>query len=240
MLSILQSNKTHRIFFDQDIKVDKKILLNKENINRLKNVLRLKNGSEVYLFNGNGKEYSGKVHFDEKDYINVNRLNREMEKNKDVTILGQSISNNKYMDLAIQKSTEIGVDKIIPIITKRSHPGDHDKKMSHWRKIIIHATEQSNGLFIPEITYPTTFSAIIGVNHTEKCEKYLFDKSGEKLAIIKKISSEKILLIGPEGGFTKEEIETARNFHWNIVSLGDRILRTETAAIVAQTLLKSF
>ena len=237
MLSILQSNKTHRIFFDQDIKVDKKILLNKENINRLKNVLRLKNESEIYLFNGNGKEYSGKVHFDEKDYINVNRLNREMKKNKDVTILGQSISNNKYMDLAIQKSTEIGVDKIIPIITKRSHPGDHDKKMTHWRKIIIHATEQSNGLFIPEITYPTTFSEIIGVNHREK---YLFDKSGEKLAIVKKISSEKILLIGPEGGFTKEEIETARNFHWNIVSLGDRILRTETAAIVAQTLLKSF
>ena len=240
MLLILQSNKTHRIFFDLDIKVDKKILLNKENINRLKNVLRLKNGSDIYVFNGNGKEYSGKVHFDEEVYINVNRLNREIEKNKDITILGQSISNYKYMDLAIQKSTEIGVDKIIPIITKRSHPGDHDKKMSHWRKIIIHATEQSNGLFIPEITYPTTFSEIIGVNHREKCEKYLFDKSGEKLAIVKKISSGKILLIGPEGGFTKQEIETARNFHWNIVSLGDRILRTETAAIVAQTLLKSF
>tara|TARA_B100001057_G_scaffold97588_1_gene94385 strand:+ start:21978 stop:22700 length:723 start_codon:yes stop_codon:yes gene_type:complete len=240
VLLILQSNKTHRIFFDQDIKVDKKILLNKENINRLKNVLRLKNGTEIYLFNGNGKEYSGKVYFVEEDYINVNRLNREIAKNKDMTILGQSISNNKYMDLAIQKSTEIGVDKIIPIITKRSHPGDHDKKMSHWRKIIIHATEQSNGLFIPEITYPTTFSEIIGVIHTEKCEKYLFDKSGENLAIVKKISSEKILLIGPEGGFTKEEIETARNFHWNIISLGDRILRTETATIVAQTLLKSF
>ena len=107
-------------------------------------------------------------------------------------------------------------------------------------EITIHATEQSNGLFLPDLAYPTTFSEIIDANHTEKYEKYLFDKSGEKLVGVNKISPERILLIGPEGGFTSEEVETARNFRWNIVSLGDRILRTETAAIVAQTLLKSF
>ena len=142
------------------------------------------------------------------------------------------------MDFAIQKSVELGIDEIIPIVSQRSHPGDHAKKMGHWRKVIIHASEQSGGLFIPTLSEPLSLEDLFKDRNYDKHEKILCDPSGLALSNINRNNFPKIIIVGPEGGFSDGELNLARTFNWNIVTLGDRILRTETAAIVAQVLLR--
>ena len=205
---------------------------------RLKNVLRLKESAELILFNGDGKEYLGMITFKSNKSINIIKELRRENINKNKIVLAQSIPSYKYMDLAIQKSVELGIDEIIPIVSQRSHPGDHAKKMSHWRKVIIHAVEQSGGLYIPILSEPLSLEDLFKDRNYDKHEKILCDPSGLALSNINRNNFPKIIIVGPEGGFSDRELNLARTFNWNIVTLGDRILRTETAAIVAQVLLR--
>ena len=234
----MQQNKIHRIYFDTELKVSKFIKLNIETKKRLKNILRLKDGSKIIVFNGDGNEYLSTIHYENESNIHIIKLLRSSKSILTKTILAQSIPSYKYMDLAIQKSVEFGVDKIVPLITDRSHPGNHQRKKSHWQKIIIHATEQSNGLFIPTIDDPEEFTNFIMRNKYEDFSKNLFDSSGREINDSDKKNVSRIIIIGPEGGFSKNEIKLAETFNWNIISLGDRILRTETAALVAQVILR--
>ena len=130
--------------------------------------------------------------------------------------------------------------RLVPVISERSHPGDHKKKYSHWKNIIIHSTEQSNGLFLTELDEITDLEKfLINVSENASC-KICFHMSGRKITKNDKSHQSHIILIGPEGGFSTKEIDLIERYNWNIVSLGDRILRTETAAIVAQTILRDF
>ena len=142
--------------------------------------------------------------------------------------------------LAIQKSSELGIDQIIPIISSRRHPGEHDKKISHWNKIIIHATEQSNGLYLPVLNNIMLLEDFLREQKNEVIYKICFNTIGRKFELRDKSHESHAILIGPEGGFDNEELDLMRNNNWNIISLGDRIFRTETASIVAQTILRGF
>ncbi len=234
----LRQNKLHRVYFNQRLSVNDTVKPSHEYIVRLKNVLRLKELSELILFNGDGKEYLGVVTFKSNKSIKIKEELRHESVNKKKIILAQSIPSYKYMDFTIQKSVELGIDEIIPIVSGRSHPGDHEKKMDHWKKVIIHAVEQSGGLYIPRLSEPLSFYDLVEMKKYEKHEKILLDPSGSKLISTSRSNFPKIVIIGPEGGFSDDELDAARTFSWNIVKLGDRILRTETAAIVAQVLLR--
>ena len=234
----LQQNKLHRIYFNQNLSTNDIITPSSKQIVRLKNVLRLKESAELILFNGDGKEYLGMITFKSNKSINIIKELRRENINKNKIVLAQSIPSYKYMDFAIQKSVELGIDEIIPIVSQRSHPGDHAKKMGHWRKVIIHASEQSGGLFIPTLSEPLSLEDLFKDRNYDKHEKILCDPSGLALSNINRNNFPKIIIVGPEGGFSDRELNLARTFNWNIVTLGDRILRTETAAIVAQVLLR--
>ena len=234
----LRQNKLHRVYFNQRLSVNDTVKPSHEYVVRLKNVLRLKELSELILFNGDGKEYLGVVTFKSNKSIKIKEELRHESVNKKKIILAQSIPSYKYMDFTIQKSVELGIDEIIPIVSGRSHPGDHEKKMDHWKKVIIHAVEQSGGLYIPRLSEPLSFYDLVEMKKYEKHEKILLDPSGSKLISTSRSNFPKIVIIGPEGGFSDDELDAARTFSWNIVKLGDRILRTETAAIVAQVLLR--
>jgi len=233
-----QPNKLHRIFLNTPIELKKEIDCPSNIAHRIKNVLRIKKNEEIIIFNGDGKEYKGS--FIKGNKIEITNLLREVEQPKKKIILAQCISKSSHMDFAIQKSVEIGVHLIIPIMSIRSQPGNFIKKNNHWEKIIIHSTEQSHGLFIPEIHEAITFHQLLKKQNFKKCHKILFHQSGRKMVNKDSKFNEIIVLIGPEGGFDDQEIKDARKENWNIISLGDRILRTETAAIVANTLLKNF
>ena len=238
MLLKLQQNKLHRLYFNQKLSTNDIITPSSKQIVRLKNVLRLKESAELILFNGDGKEYLGIITFKSNKSINIIKELRHENINKNKIVLAQSIPSYKYMDFAIQKSVELGIDEIIPIISQRSHPGDHTKKMDHWKKVIIHAVEQSGGLYIPILSEPLSLEDLFKDRNYDKHEKILCDPSGLALSNINRNNFPKIIIVGPEGGFSDRELNLARTFNWNIVTLGDRILRTETAAIVAQVLLR--
>ena len=238
---MLQQNKIHRIFINSVIVIGDNIVADTYVTNHIKNVLRMKNNQDIKIFNGDGGEYLSKIQYENKSLIirpveESRRISRDTHK----ILLAQCISNSKSMDLAIQKSSELGADEIIPIISSRSHPGKHDKRISHWNKIIIHAVEQSNGLYLPALNNIISLEDFLSEQKNDKTFKICFNTTGRKIEVSDKSHKSYTILIGPEGGFDNEELDLIKNNNWNIISLGDRIFRTETASIVAQTILRGF
>ena len=236
----MQQNKIHRIYVNSHISVNKELTLNSNTYNHIKNVLRIKNNGEIIVFNGDGKEYLAKVNHEGESSVLIKNENLSGEKNEHEITLAQSLPAAKYMDLAIQKSVEIGISKIVPIVSERSHPGNYEKKTDHWKNIIIHATEQSNGLFLTKLEKIIKLEDFLIKTSEDISHKICFHMTGRKICQSDKKSLSHIIMIGPEGGFSSEEIKLIERYDWNIISLGDRILRAETAAIVAQTLLRDF
>ena len=234
----LQQNKLHRIYTKYSLSINLEIIIDDNIENHIKNVLRIRDNEEIIIFNGNGKEFIGSVKYKKNTSIIIKKEKRGLKHNDNKIILAQCIPSYKYMDLAIQKSVELGVDEIIPVISNRSHPGNHGKKEEHWKKIIIHATEQSNGLFIPKLNNILTLDNLLEKFKNTDIYKICFHISGRKFKKEDKNSNSHLVLIGPEGGFNDNEINIIEKYNWNIITLGDRILRTETAAIVAQSLLR--
>ena len=234
----LQQNKLHRIYTKYSLSINLEIIIDDNIENHIKNVLRIRDNEEIIIFNGNGKEFIGSVKYKKNTSIIIKKEKRGLKHNDNKIILAQCIPSYKYMDLAIQKSVELGVDEIIPVISNRSHPGNHGKKEEHWKKIIIHATEQSNGLFIPKLNKILTLDNLLEKFKNTDIYKICFHISGRKFKKEDKNSNSHLILIGPEGGFNDNEINIIEKYNWNIITLGDRILRTETAAIVAQSLLR--
>ena len=129
---MLQQSKIYRIYLNHMISLSDAIIADKEVSNHVKNVLRIKNDQDIKIFNGDGKEYYAKIQYKDKSLIICPyKVSRTLPKNDHQIILAQCISSYKAMDLALQKSTELGIDYIVPILSARSHPGNHDKKLDH-------------------------------------------------------------------------------------------------------------
>lgn len=236
----MQQNKIHRIYIENNISINNRLKIDTKIANHIKNVLRIRHNENIIVFNGNGKEYIAEIHHEKELVISIqNEIpSRQIDTHK--IILAQSIPSSKHMDLAIQKSVEIGINEIVPIISERSHPGNHEKKKIHWENIIINATEQSNGLFLAKLNNIITLERFLKETDQSDYQKICFHMSGRKISQSDKDHKAHIILIGPEGGFSQEEIALVQRYNWNIISLGDRIFRTETASVVAQTILRDF
>ena len=237
----MQQNKIHRIFIDHDIELNSIIECDNNNVHHIKNVLRIKNNSELIIFNGNGAEYICSIDMNTNNVtLHIKKKLRRKKPDAHKIILAQCIPSLKHMDIAVQKATELGINEIIPIISQRSHTGNHAKKMDHWRKIIIHATEQCNGLILPKLRNIITLEDFNNEKISPNIHKICFHQDGRKLIKKDKLQDTHLVMVGPEGGFTYDEITTLRQKDWNIVTLGDRIFRTETASILAQAILRDY
>ena len=235
----MPQNKLHRIYIDRDILIGEKLEIDVGKSKHIKNVLRIKNSQHIIVFNGNGIDYIAEVIYSENTIALIKKENTRKDLDSHNIILAQSISSSKHMDFTIQKSVELGINHIVPIVSSRSHPGNYDNKIKHWKKIIIHAVEQSNGFYLPTLSKITPFDEYIQSNSLNQYHKICFHTNGRSINELDKNKSSHIMLIGPEGGFSDNEISSLEKFNWNIISLGDRILRTETASIVAQTILRN-
>ena len=238
MQSILRQNKTHRIFIEDAINVGSQIKLNKNLYSRIHNVLRIRKNEKIIFFNGNGHDYMCSVSESDKSCINVEKKYANSANFNNT--LAISISNNKCMDLVIQKSVELGIESIMPIVSIRSHHTDLEKRFKHWKKIIISACEQCGNSSIPILKKTIALPNLMNDKDFKNYNKICFDISGNEYKYDKFRKNRNLILIGPEGGFDEEEKEMMRKYDWSLVSLGDRILRTETACIVAQTLLRDW
>ena len=226
-----------RLYYPNSIVENTTSLLSKEHTHYLANVMRSKRGSNINFFNKEG-EWISEIVFLEKDRVEVKFLNRVKESIKSSNIeLAICLVKKNPMEIILQKATELGVTKITPIISERTEVKELNLERAN--KIVIEATEQSNQLTPPEISKITTLKDFI--NNLDVAKKFFFADINCKKRLKKediKIDNLKTILIGPEGDFTPAERKMIlENGNTTPFSLSKNILRTDTAAISALSLL---
>ena len=168
-------------------------------------------------------------------------LDTERESNLNITLL-QGISKGDRMDYSIQKAVELGVSRIIPVHCQRTVVNLNTERLSrkhqHWRGIVTNACEQSGRNRIPQLNTPIKFSEIFSID-IEGLKLTLDPLSNNHLQTLQPDSAKICLLIGPEGGLSNVEIQQASNNGFVGISLGSRILRTETATLAAIAALQT-
>ncbi len=207
------------------------------------NVLRLRPGNNLTLFDKDGIEYEGEIteinRREVKILIKGSKI-RETESKLNITIL-QGIPKGDKMDWIVEKSTELGVTRIIPIITERSQVRE-SHKIQRWQRIADESIKQCGRFRAPRILQSMEFIEAIKLNDHSELKLIFYEKSQDKLRNQIKMVSQGIddvtLLIGPEGGFSENEVKLAIEEGFIPIGLGPRILRTETAGIVALSILQ--
>ena len=231
-----------RIYTEQLLKQQSQIKLIGQQAHYLSKVLRLKANASLILFNGDGYDYKSLVTDIDKHSITLDIQESAVANSESPlhSILGLGLSRGERMDIAIQKSTELGVTEIVPLFTEFSEvklQGERlQKKVKHWQQVAISACEQSGRNRPPKVHPPETLSSWCS---QVDCElKLIFEPNINKALPTEEKITQVALLMGPEGGFSEKELNTAANSDFKAVQLGPRILRTETAPIAALTSLQ--
>ncbi len=248
---LTSKGKIGRIFLGPDFFDGELAYGPKEEAHYVKNVLRGTRGDEIVVLNGLGEEFKGIIEeLDNKGF--VVRLKEKVEVDRETSsniIVAQGLCKKDKWEMILQKTTELGIDKIQPFYSENSvvrHKSNKDlnKKLLRWEKILKNASQQSDRQLIPELNPPLNFEEMIK-EYSENHTKIIFNEHEEKndVSILPKVFSEALptnpvmLVVGPEGGFTKKEINIALENGFKSVALGRRILRTETAAVVVTAIV---
>ena len=206
-----------------------------ELFHQVKNVLKLQPGEKIIFFNGDGNEYESEiVNYEGKEgvVLKIEEITQNDVSFPRETYLFFSILKKDNVDWILEKGTEIGVSHFIPVLSARSEK--KDLNMNRAGKIVIEATEQC-GRNLPPIVHPVTKLEDVFKNFDMS---FIVLEKGEVSFIKENIKDNPIgLMVGPEGGWTKEELQVFRDKKVDFRSLGQTTLRAETAAIVGSTLL---
>lgn len=212
------------------------IVKNNDLRHRILRVLRLTVGDELILFTGQDIEYLVTIQQIVKDSL-VFKIKRRLKPLspliKDITVYLSLIKKSRF-EWGLEKLTELGVKKIVPMICARTVV-KIDRIPERFKKIIISAAEQSGRSSIPEIMNPLSFGlAIKDSSDFQEVVNIVFDFKGKKLSDYTDLNKQKKIniFVGPEGGFTQGELNVARSNNFKIIKLGDLTLRSETAAVV--------
>lgn len=230
-----------RFFAQQESFDDKTVTLDADETRHLRDVLRLHVGDEVSVFDGAGKEFACTISEIGKKESALS-ITREIEPASpespfEITIVATVLNGEKY-DLIVQKAVELGVTKLIPLITIRCDVKKKDaaRRLERWRRIAMEATKQTGRAKLMEITEPQVFDKLLSELKGENA--VLFSERDGKDSI--KITADKKItaLYGPKGGWDDAELKLAAEHNITIVTLGGRILRAETAAIAITAILQ--
>ncbi len=238
---------TNRFFIStSDIK-DDRVRLNPEQSHQVQNVLRLKVGDEIVVLDETGIEYSVTLAAVDKRGVVGQVTSRQQSRGEPAAqvTLYQSMLMREKFEWVLQKGTEIGLARIVPVLTERSLvrvKDVDDKKLERWRRILTEAAEQSHRGRIPRVDQIAMFGESLSeLDDFDRCliATPWHRGSGlrEVLGDLKGKAARVALMVGPEGGFTEEEVDAACQNGAVPISLGPRILRTETCAIVASSLV---
>lgn len=231
-----------RVFQKILLKEGIEIALDEEASHHISRVLRMPEAANIIIFNGDGGEYQATIIKNDKHhtYVKTKKCIHQYYPSPLKIHLGQVMSRGDKMDFSIQKAVELGVNEITPLMSAHCEvklSGERaDKKQTHWEKIIIHACEQCGRTDIPVLNkiqtlnewMPSISSPIKLMCHPNSHTRF------KELKIEKEVS----ILIGPEGGFSENEIELAKATQFNIVQLGPRVIRTETAGLTIISILQ--
>ncbi len=229
-----------RLFVDTALEAGQELILSKENSHYIMHVLRLRIGTQLIIFNGEEGEYLAHLTAWTKKNAQVNiEAYRSIERESPLKItLAQSISRPERMDYAIQKSVELGVQRIVPILSERSPPIDDErllKREDHWQRIMISACEQCGRNRLPELQSTLSMADWLQQPQTNNC-LVLSPTGTNRLKDSIEANKAITILVGAEGGLTDKEVNAAIQVGYTDISLGPRILRTETAAVAILTM----
>lgn len=232
-----------KFFVDQSQITCEEIEIVGEDVNHIKNVMRMHLGEEITINDRQGHDYECIISNISVDRIkcSIKQVNASQNEPLVHTCLFQSLVKGEKMDFIIQKSVEIGVSHIIPISTERCVVKVDDRKrleskIGRWNKISESAAKQSGRGMVPTVSMPLCFDKAIkyaSENLGKSCIPYEKENNIKLKSFLKSSSCSSIgIFIGPEGGFTEQEIKLAVSYNIEPVTLGRRILRSETAGMV--------
>ena len=231
--------KIHRFIDNFDLSGNE-IEITGEIAHQMAKVLKLEIGEQVELCDGKGTNALGKIKTLSKNstVVEIDPLSIKLQRDEEKSVsLFCTILKKENFELVVQKATECGVDKIIPVISTRTIK--MGLNMERLQKIAKEACEQSHRSILPEVLEPISFEESLDLAK-ENDMNIIFDANGEDFAHSAVAKSVKQgIWIGPEGGWTPEELEIAQKHNFKILTLGKNILRGETAAIVATWLIKN-
>jgi len=230
-----------RIFIDQPLGEHQHVELSRETSHYLSRVLRLPLDTSLRIFNGQGGEYLARISDASKNAMSlaVGEFDATNNSSPLHIHLGIAISKGDRMDFVVQKATELGVSEISLLTSERTEvklKGDRqEKRLSHWQKVAISACEQCGSNRVPVIHPPVNLNQWLD----ERNEAVrLIMQPGTDQPFQQNKPSNVALLVGPEGGFSEAEVCSANAAYFDSISLGPRILRTETAPLVAISILQ--
>ena len=238
----------HRFFVDKKNISDKQVIITDSRVHQIRDVLRMKIGDDIIVLDNTGFEYQVSLtKFSSNEVIGeiVYKKQSEAEPKTRITLFQSLLAREKF-ELVLQKCTEVGVESFVPIVTERSivrRPEKiTNKKHTRFESIITEAAEQSARGKIPTLASPIKLSqAVSELNNFDIC---LFGSMEKECATLKQMLQNAdtapvnvALFIGPEGGFSEKEYENFNSRGVSAFSLGKRILRTETAAIIASAVI---
>ncbi len=231
-----------RFFAPQKNFSDLGVTLDESETRHLRDVLRLRVGDEVNVFDGAGREFLCRMEAIERSRANLHVLSETAptapESDLDLT-LAVAVTKGEKFDLVIQKMVELGVGRLVPLLTKRCDVkiSDAGKRLERWQRIALEASKQCGRARLMSIDSVTDLSNFFAEKHDGSTRLFFSERGGD--AFPAKIEAKNILaVIGPEGGWDDSEIDLARSSGFTIVTLGGRILRAETAAISVAAILQ--
>lgn len=231
-----------RIYTNQPLSTSQRLALGEAPSHHLSKVLRMQVGRELILFNGDGCEYPGVISDVSKKTVTVDiadaaEINRESPLMVELAI---GISRGERFDWVLQKATELGVTRIIPLITERTEvkiSGERSEKIrDRWQQILISACEQCQRNTLPELSEPVTLEDWLSEVNTDL--RFVLHHRDTQSLPTEATPQSVSLLIGPEGGLSDAEITQAKKADFNALTLGPRVFRTETAPMAALTLVQ--
>jgi len=236
-----------RVYVETPVAAGRRLVVEGSAVNHITRVLRLRSGDALTVFDGSGGEFGARIEEFRKDSVVVSvEDHRTLDRESPLSLtLAQGISRGERMDWIIQKATELGATRIVPVFTKRSVVRLDDKqaerKLQHWRAITVAACEQCGRNRLPDLATPIDFFDVLPESVTPGETRLLLSPGGDlRIDDLRDIQSGVTVLIGPEGGLDEVEQEAAIAAGFKAVRMGPRVLRTETAAIAALTILQRY
>lgn len=227
-------------FYEENLPDSNQFIVSEETSRHIIQVLRMQEGGQLLITNGKGQTLTVEIISAHKKRTEVKIIHKEilLQREPKVTIAISFIKSASRFEWFLEKATEIGVTAIIPLICKRTEKTHFREE--RMKSILISAMLQSRQAWLPELSGPIKVNELIkNESYEQKFIAHCIEEEKKELnhSILDKTSS-KIILIGPEGDFTADEIDEALQHNYIPVSLGETRLRTETAGLVAAVLLK--
>lgn len=236
-----------RFFVGKDAISGNTITITGDDVNHIRKVLRLRTGDSITVCDGDGKEYTAEIGQMEAQYVKAEVVETQENHTEPPVeiVLFQGVPKSDKMDFIIQKTIELGISRIVPVLTERTvvkfdGRKDAENKRVRWQRISLEAAKQCNRGVVPTVDAPVRFEEALELSKSYDIGLIPYEKERtNKLKGLLKANSDRriAIFIGPEGGFTEHEIQKAQEYNVKPVTLGPRILRTETAGIAVLSIL---